>query len=75
MANSQEVEQDIEDVGLYTLTLVLRIQKGVPAELAMTTNLEDFGQWARVFDRLRLEWERGRIREEERSLAEEEAER
>lgn len=43
-----------------------------PALLTMSTNLADLDRWARVFDKLRLNWERERIRQEERQRQEHE---
>jgi len=51
---------------LFVFTMAMYQEGEEPARLTMSTNLADFDAWARVFDTLRLNWERERIREEER---------
>lgn len=57
---------------LFLFTMGMYQSGKEPAQLTMSTNLEDFGAWAQVFDTLRLNWERVRIREEERTRLQEE---
>jgi len=51
---------------ILIFTMVMRQKEGEVPELSYTTTLEDFGVWMQVFDVLRLDFERNRIREEER---------
>jgi len=74
MAENQVPREGSEEQ-LHVFTMAMYQKGEEPAVLTMTTNLADLNAWAQVFDTLRLNWERERIREEERSLAEEEAER
>lgn len=53
---------------LFVFTMGMYLKGDEPAQLTMSTNLADFDAWAHVFDTLRLNWERGRIRQEERRL-------
>ena len=57
---------------LFVFTMVMYQKGEEPARLTMSTNLADLDAWAQVFDTLRLNWERERIREEEQQRAAEE---
>lgn len=51
---------------LFVFTMGMYLDGEEPARLTMSTNLADLDAWAQVFDTLRLNWERERIREDER---------
>lgn len=72
MANSQAIKQEDSTVELRVLALAARFKEGEVPEITMSTNYFNAVFWKQILDRLQLEWERQRIREEERIRLQEE---